>query len=388
MIVILKPSLDEFSAEYRETVSLLQKLPQVETHIHTTKGKFSTITEIHLIGDTSHLSKENIEALPGVSKVIQITKSYQLLGRRSHHESELKFVYNSVVFNQHNLHIFAGLCAVDNLPAVDATMRTLASFGQTCTRMGAFKPRTSPYAFQGLGEKCFPYVFELAGKYGIKVIAMEITHERHIELIHNTLEKLGNPTGVMLQIGTRNAQNFDLLQAVGEQKEFPILYKRGYGITLDESLNAAEYIAKGGNLNIVFCLRGVKTILGSPHRNLTDFAQIPIIKRLTRMPVCIDPSHSIGNRQKSSDGIYDIFHATAQGIIAGANMLLVDIHPTPHIAEVDGRQALPLDQLGWYLEDIEIAREAYLKRLALLHKVEVKTPKQTPSRQSKMLQCI
>ena len=167
-------------------------------------------------------------------------------------------------------------------------MKALQENNLVCTRMGAYKPRTNPYSFQGHGAKCLPYVFELAGKYGIKVIAMEITHETHLDEIRRALETSGHPTGVMLQIGTRNTQNFELLKIVGRQKIFPVLLKRGFGITLEESLNAAEYMASEGNSKIVFGLRGMKTNYGDPHRNLVDFAHIPVVKRLTRMPVCID----------------------------------------------------------------------------------------------------
>ena len=231
--------------------------------------------------------------------------------------------------------------------------------------MGAYKPRTSPYAFQGHGKNCLPYVFELAGKYGIKVMAMEITHESHLNEIREALAQTGNPTGVMLQIGTRNTQNFELLKIVGRQTEMPILLKRGFGITLDESLNAAEYLASEGNRNVVFCLRGMKTNMGDPHRNFVDFAHVPVVKRLTRMPVCVDPSHSVGSRAASPDGILDMMHVTAQGVLAGANMVLVDFHPAPPKALVDGPQAMLLKELPYFLEDVQIAREAYLKRVEL-----------------------
>ncbi|MBL8152310.1 MAG: 3-deoxy-7-phosphoheptulonate synthase, partial [Blastocatellia bacterium] len=172
-------------------------------------------------------------------------------------------------------------------------------------------------------------------------------------------------------IGTRNAQNFELLKYVGQQQDFPVLFKRGMGITLEESLNACEYIASEGNRNIIFCLRGVKTHLSEPHRNLVDFGQVPVVKRLTRMPVCIDPSHSVGRRELSSDGISDLYHVTAQGIIAGANMVLVDFHPTPEKAFCDGPQALLLEELPIYLEDVEIVRQAYEKRRKLVMRSEL-----------------
>ena len=197
---------------------------------------------------------------------------------------------------------------------------------------------------------------------------MEITHESHIEEISIALQAAGQSTGVMLQIGTRNIQNFELLKSVGRQNQYPVLLKRGFGITLEESLNAAEYLASEGNQNVIFCLRGMKTNYGDPHRNMVDFAHVPVVKRLTRMPVCIDPSHSVGNRSSSPEGILDVMHSVAQGVIAGANMVLVDFHPEPTSALVDGPQALEMDELGLFIEDIKISRDAFLKRCEL-HKL-------------------
>jgi 3-deoxy-7-phosphoheptulonate synthase len=146
------------------------------------------------------------------------------------------------------------------------------------------------------------------------------------------------------------------------------LLKRGFGITLEESLNAAEYLASEGNRRVVFGLRGMKTNMGDPHRNFVDFSHVPVVKRLTRMPVCIDPSHSVGSRDASPEGILDVFHVTAQGVIAGANMILVDFHPVPSKALVDGPQALHMDELDYFLEDVRLAREAYEKRVVLARK--------------------
>jgi 3-deoxy-7-phosphoheptulonate synthase len=288
---------------------------------------------------------------------------FRILGRRPGNEEPIRFTYQGVTFDPDSFHIVAGLNAVDTREFVDQTFRALAAAGQACARMGAYKPRTSPYSFQGYGKQCLPYVFELAGKHGIRVVCMEVTHDEHVEEIRNALRQTGDPTGVMLQIGTRNTQNFELLKTVGSQREFPILLKRGFGITLHESLLAAEYVASGGNRNIVFCLRGMKTNLGDPHRNLVDFAHIPVVKRLTRMPVCIDPSHSVGIRADSPDGLPDIFHAAAQGVIAGANLVLTDIHPEPRKALVDGAQALTLEEFSAFAEDCAIARVGFLKRI-------------------------
>ena len=370
MLVILAPNTDENAKEYQKTWEFLSTLPNVQLRKHIVRGMQQRLTEIYLIGDTTRIDSEQIAALPTVERVIRISESYRILGRHKDSQRAVGFEYNGVHFSQDNLNVFAGLCAVDLREHTEQMMKALQENGQQCTRMGAYKPRTSPYSFQGHGKACLPYIFELAGKYGIKVIAMEVTHERHIEEISECLEQTGRPTGVILQIGTRNIQNFEFLKAVGRQLEFPILLKRGFGITLSESLNAAEYLATEGNANVIFCLRGMNTSLGNPHRNFVDFAHVPVVKRLTRMPVCIDPSHSVGSREQTPDGLLDVFHATAQGIIAGANMVLVDFHPAPQKALVDGPQALLLDELPIFLEDVDIARQAYLKRTQLAQKFQ------------------
>ncbi len=365
MLVILHPNTDESSEAYTQTWEYLQALPDIQLRLNQVQGQGQRLTEIYLIGNTRALSLESVEALPAVERVVRISHEFRILGRHASGTPSLDFEYNGVRFSQDTLNLFPGLCAVDNPKNVERMMQALQAHGLTCTRMGAYKPRTSPYAFQGHGKDCLPYVFELAGKYGIKVIAMEVTHDSHVEEIDEVLEKLGRPTGVMLQIGTRNTQNFELLKVIGRQQTYPVLLKRGFGISLNESLNAAEYLASEGNSNIIFCLRGMKTGFGAPHRNMVDFPHVPVVRRQTRMPVCIDPSHSVGTREEGPEGIMDVLHAMAQGIIAGANMVLIDFHPEPTEALVDGPQALRLEELPLFLEDVRIAREAFLKRQEL-----------------------
>lgn len=372
MILILEPNTDIHSREYALLTESLKRLPEIQTRVHTVKGAQQTLIEIYLIGDTKALSIDDMRSLPCVERVVRVSQPYRVIGRHKHDDRPTAFEYNGVRFAQDNLNICAGLCAVDTPENVEAMMRALADHGLVCTRMGAYKPRTNPYSFQGHGKDCLPYVFRLAGKYGIKVVAMEVTHDKHIDEIREALRQTGYPTGVMLQIGTRNTQNFELLKAVGRQQEFPVLFKRGFGITLEESLYAAEYLASEGNQCIVFCLRGMKTHLGDPHRNFVDFAHVPVVQRLTRMPVCIDPSHSVGSRDACPQGILDIFHVTAQGVIAGANMILVDFHPNPPEALVDGPQALRLEELATFLEDIRMARRAYEARKSLWQRAREK----------------
>jgi len=380
MILILTPNIEPENDSYKQLMAHLARLQDIQLRVHREHGTEQTLTEIYLIGNTSSISADDMKGLPGVERVVRVSEEYRVLGRHRDDDRPSHFDYQGLRFGQDTLHVSAGLCAVDTMEHVEIMMRALRDNGQVCTRMGAYKPRTSPYSFQGHGKNCLPYVFDLAGKYGIKVIAMEVTHESHIDEIREALRRTGNPTGVMLQIGTRNTQNFELLKIVGRQQEFPVLLKRGFGITLSESLHAAEYLASEGNRKVVFGLRGVKTNMGDPHRNFLDFAHVPVVKRLTRMPVCIDPSHAVGSRSCGPERIPDLMHATAQGVIAGANMVLVDFHPVPDRALVDGPQALLLEELPHFLEDVRIAREAFEKRVALAERYASrdKTEAQTP----------
>ncbi|HEY1584497.1 MAG TPA: 3-deoxy-7-phosphoheptulonate synthase [Polyangia bacterium] len=369
MVIVLKADVRSESPEVQQIVALAATFPGVSTRVHVVQGATRSLTEIYLLGPTHAVPTAPFEEFEAVEKVVRITETFRAIGRHGGQLEALGFEYNGVTFSQETLHVFPGLCAVDNPGNVEATFRALAAHGIVTTRAGAYKPRTSPYDFQGHGASCLPYLFELAGKYGIRVIAMEITRQEHIDEIRSALAATGNATGVMLQIGTRNAQNFELLKAVGAVGDMPVLFKRGMGISLEDSLNACEYVASGGNHRIVFGLRGMKTNLGDPHRNFVDFAHVPVVKRMTRLPVCIDPSHSVGRRAVAPDGLLDILHVTAQAVIAGANMVLVDVHPRPAEALCDGPQALLLDELPLLLQDIGIARRAYEERRALVRRL-------------------
>jgi 3-deoxy-7-phosphoheptulonate synthase len=365
MILILKPEVSETSPEIQTILNAISTYGGVTARLHVERGQSRSLIEVHLIGNTAAVPTEQMELLPGVQQAVRVSDRYRLIGRHKGQIGSVGFEVNGVTFDQDSLHVFAGLCAVDTRENVEEMMRACRDAGLVTTRMGAYKPRTSPYDFQGLGKDCLPWVFELAGKYGIRVIAMEITHEQQLGELARALDAAGDPTSVMVQIGTRNAQNFELLKSAGQQTRFPVLYKRGMGITLEEAFNACEYIASEGNRRIVFCLRGVKSNLGDPHRNFVDVAQVPVVKRLTRLPVCVDPSHSVGRRDLGPDRILDLTHITAQGVIAGANMLLVDFHPDPERALCDGPQALLVRDLPHYLEDVRLVRDAYDRRRKL-----------------------
>jgi 3-deoxy-7-phosphoheptulonate synthase len=375
MIIVLKADVSPDSTEVAQLIAAAERHPGVSTRIHRIEGQSRSLTEIYLLGSTAQVPTAIFEELDIVERVVRIKEKYKAIGRHYAKQEGGGFEYNGVKISQDTLNIFAGLCAVDTKEHIDLTFAALAKYGIVTTRAGAYKPRTSPYDFQGMGAQCLPWLFESAGKHGIKIITMEVTHEAHVEEIRRALAATGNPTGVMLQIGTRNAQNFELLKAIGAQNDFPVLFKRGMGITLEESLNACEYLAAGGNTRIVFGLRGMKTNLGDPHRNFVDFAHVPVVKRMTRLPVCIDPSHSVGRRGVAPDGLSDIHHVTAQAVIAGCNMILVDVHPRPELALCDGPQALTLDELGHYVDDVAICRRAYEERVARLHRDTAKSGK-------------
>ena len=359
MIIILEPDLADRRATVQAITAIAARFPGVAVKPYEFTGERHTFTEVHLIGPTAAIPAAAFEDVAGVRQAVRVSSKYRLIGRHDPNHETAGFEYNGVRIDDRRVHLFAGLCAVDTREHVDAMMGALGRAGIVTTRMGAYKPRTSPYDFQGLGKACLPYVFELAGKHGIRVVAMEATDAAHIDEIRAALASAGHPTGVMLQVGTRNAQNYELLKQVGRQQEFPVLFKRGMGISLEESLNACEYIASEGNARIVFCLRGVKTHLGDPHRNLVDFAHVPVVRRQTRLPVCIDPSHSVGKLLIAPDGVPDIVHVIGQGVVAGAAAVLVDFHPHPERALCDAGQALTLDQVPRLAAYVRRMREVY-----------------------------
>ncbi len=359
MVITLEPNAP--TAVVDAVCALAARHAGISPRVHQFSGTQHALTEVHLIGKNTHLVPTSVfEGMAGVRRVVRVSTRYRLIGRHGLDAATAGFEYNGVTFGDDHLNIFAGLCAVDTPEHVEQMVSALEQHGLNTARMGAYKPRTSPYDFQGLGSSCLPWLFETCGRHGIKVVAMEITDVRNIDEIRQALEDTGQATGVMLQIGTRNAQNFELLKGAGQQATFPVLFKRGMGISLEESLNACEYVASEGNPNIVFCLRGVKSHLGEPHRNLVDFAHVPVVRRLTRLPVCIDPSHSVGKMALAPDGLPDIYHACAQGLISGASNVLVDFHPQPTLALCDGPQALTLAQLPGFLASMRCVRQAYL----------------------------
>ena len=195
MILILTPNVDTEGESYKSLMAHLARLQNVSVRVHREQGTEQCLTEVYLVGNTASISLNEMKALPCVERAVRVSEEYRVIGRHKDDARPTHFDYRGVRFGQDTLNVFAGLCAVDTREHVEMMMRALRDHGQVCTRMGAYKPRTSPYAFQGHGRKCLPYVFELAGKYGVRVVAMEVTHESHIEEIRDALETTGSPAG-------------------------------------------------------------------------------------------------------------------------------------------------------------------------------------------------
>ena len=285
-------------------------------------------------------------------------------------KTDLGFKYNGIIFNNRSFNIFAGLNPIDSRENVAHAMQILAQYGLQCAHMGVYYLNNNPYGFQGVGSICLPHVLEMASKYKIKVLSIPINAEQQIDAIDAAIAKYKPDTKIMLQIGTINAQNFPLLRHIGLQNKYPVIIKRSLGVSLDDALQTAEYVAASGNTRVIFCLRGVKSIYTKEHKHLTDFAQIPVIKRLTKMPIAVYPSESVGNCNVGIDGILDIHHAAAQGVSAGANIMFVDFHPKKDATTINGMQALSSAQLGLFLQDMQISRQFYVKRTKLVTQQE------------------
>src|SRR5580692_6934687 len=270
-------------------------------------------TIVGLVGDVDHLDTLNLRGMPGVSDVVRISSPYKLVSREHHRERSVIRV-GGVPIGPDTLTVIAGPCAVETAEQTMAAALMARAAGASLLRGGAYKPRSSPYAFQGLGE--------VREATGLPVVT-EVVDPGDVDLVASYAD--------MLQVGTRNMQNFPLLQAVGGVGK-PVMLKRGMNATIEEWLMAAEYIAQRGNLDIVLCERGIRTFEKAT-RNTLDISAVPVAQRLSHLPVIVDPSHSGGRR----DLVVPLSRAA---IAVGADGIIVDVHPHPESALCDGPQAL------------------------------------------------
>ena len=297
---------------------------------HISNGELHTV--IGAVGGKV-IDPRDIELLDGVKEVIKITSSYKLVSRMFQPDDTVIEV-NGVKFGGDFCGLIAGPCTVENEEQVEKTAQQLADAGVKIIRGGAFKPRTSPYAFQGLGEEGLQILRRVADKYGMAVTS-EVMEISQIPMFEKYVD--------ILQVGARNMQNFNLIKELGLIRK-PILLKRGLSATIEEFLMAAEYIMSGGNREVILCERGIRTFEHIT-RNTLDLCAIPVIKKLSHLPIIIDPSHATGLRDK-------IAPMSRASVAAGCDGLIIEVHYNPEVAICDGAQSLYPDQFAALKKDM------------------------------------
>lgn len=316
MIIIMKPAATE-----EQISSVMEKLKTHGFGVHLSKGVERTV--IGAIGDKSGIELATIQMMPGVSEIVPIRKPYKLVSREFKDKDTVVKISKEVSIGATApIVIMAGPCSVESKEGILAAAEIVKKAGASALRGGAFKPRTSPYAFQGLGEEGLKYLAEARKKTGLPIVT-EVMDTRDVALVAKYAD--------VLQIGARNMANFNLLREVGKTK-VPVLLKRGPGSTIQELLMSAEYIVSEGNRNVILCERGIRTF-ETATRNTLDLNAVPVIKKLSHLPVMVDPSHGTGE--------WDLVPAMAKAsIAAGADGLILEVHPHPEQAMSDGAQSL------------------------------------------------
>jgi 3-deoxy-7-phosphoheptulonate synthase len=314
MVVVMTPEATQADVDV-----IVDMVRDAGGEAFVTRGVSRTI--VGLVGDVDQFGSLNLRSSPGVLDVVRISVPYKLVSRE-HHPNRSVVQVGGVPIGPDTMTVIAGPCAVETPEQTLTAARMAKAAGASLLRGGAFKPRTSPYAYQGLGEEGLKILADVREETGLPVVT-EVIDPRSVDLVSSYAD--------MLQVGTRNMQNFALLQAVGAARK-PVLLKRGFSATIEEWLMAAEYIAQRGNLDIVLCERGIRTF-ETATRNTLDISAVPVAQRLSHLPVIVDPSHSGGRRDL-------VLPLTRAAIAVGADGIIVDVHPEPKMALCDGDQAL------------------------------------------------
>ena len=315
MIIVLKPEITEKEIEH-----IIERVTKLGLKPMLSKGTERSI--IGVIGPEDILRSTPLEAFPGVEKVMPVLAPYKLVSREFRKEDSLIDLGKGVQIGGRELVIIAGPCAVENYSSLYETAKAVKAAGAKALRGGAFKPRTSPYTFQGLGEEGLKHLRDVSDKLNLPFVT-EVMDTRDVELVVRYAD--------VLQVGARNMQNFNLLKEVGLTKK-PVILKRGLSATIKEWLMSAEYIMAGGNMGVILCERGIRTFEDAT-RNTLDISAIPVVKKLSHLPVIIDPSHAAGRR----DLVEPLSKA---GIAAGCDGLIIEVHINPEEALSDGAQSL------------------------------------------------
>ncbi len=331
MLIVMKADATDTHIE-----SVVRIIGELGYRAHPMPG--AARTAIGITGNQSAIDPSHFENLPGVAEAVRVSKPYKLVTLDLHAEKTVVRVGDAAIGGD-ELAIIAGPCAIESRDQAFAIAEAVRRSGARFFRGGAFKPRTSPYAFQGLGEEGLRILAEIREAYGLKIVS-EALDEAGVDLV----ERYGD----MIQIGARSMQNFTLLRRAGKSR-LPVLLKRGLSATLDEWLLAAEYIMAEGNYQVVLCERGIRTF--SQHtRNTLDLAAIPAVRRVSHLPVVVDPSHGTGKN-------YMVTALARAGVAVGADGLIVEVHNFPDQALSDGAQALTLEQYEQLVGEVRAIHE-------------------------------
>jgi len=329
-IIVLKPKIKKDEINH-----IVKKLKSWGLRADLSKGTERTI--IGVIGDTSKITEDEenaIRSMAGVEDVMRILKPYKLASRDFKSKDTTVNVRGNIIGGR-KLHVFAGPCAVENKTILINIGRKVKEAGATFIRGGAFKPRTSPYTFQGLGEEGLRYLADVRRKTGLPVVT-ELMDPRDIDVVLKYVD--------IIQIGARNMQNFRLLLEVGTCKK-PVLLKRGLSATIKEWLMAAEYIMSKGNRHVILCERGIRTF-ETATRNTLDLSSVPVLKSLTHLPVIVDPSHGVGKMSL-------VAPMAKAAVAVGADGLIIEVHTNPEEALSDGEQSLRPDDFKKLMKELK-----------------------------------
>ncbi len=326
MLIVMQPNAGEEKIQ-----KVIDFIKQKGFDAHISKGADHTV--IGAVG-RKVIDKRDIELLDGVKEVIRISSPYKLVSRVFKPDDTIIDV-KGIKFGGDHIGMIAGPCTVETYDQMDETAKKLSSYGVRVLRGGAFKPRTSPYAFQGLGEEGLKILREVADKYNMAVTS-EVMEVAQIPMFLKYVD--------ILQVGARNMQNFNLLKSLGEVRK-PVLLKRGLSATIEEWLMSAEYIMAGGNREVILCERGIRTFEHIT-RNTLDISAIPVVQKISHLPVVVDPSHATGLRDK-------VAPMSKASIAAGANGLIIEVHNSPETAICDGAQSLYPEQFKELYDELK-----------------------------------
>ena len=333
MVVVMQEGAAEEQIQH-----VISRLMEMGFDIHRSTGARQTV--LGAVGAKVDFDTRDIELLEGVAEVLRISAPYKLASRHFRPEGSVIQLGRGVAIGGEKVVVMAGPCSVESAEQIDSIAARVAALGAPVLRGGAFKSRTSPYSFQGLGLKGLELLRRAGDKYKLLVVS-EVMDQTQIPTMLEYVD--------ILQVGARNMQNFNLLKELGKTPK-PVLLKRGISATIEELLLSAEYIMSGGNYNVVLCERGIRTF-ESYTRNTLDISAIPVIKKLSHLPIIVDPSHGTGRRDKVSP-------MARAAIAAGADGLLVEVHNDPEHALSDGAQSLFFDQLEQLMKELNMIAPA------------------------------